>query len=565
VSGRISVEQYRAAFVPSGDGFDGYDPDGALIQLGMPTSGSLLVWFVPRRSEPAELRVQVSTVDSNGRKLTVDAREERAQLSGNGPLRLQLLGLEADRCYRLEASFVERGVEQRRLLDARTAPAAGAPAAFSFLSSSCVQPFAQEDGQTIVTQQTVRSLWLYRRRAQGKSAPAPAFALGLGDQVYVDSGRRAMLEGMRRQRARYGRGEAEAFFEAAYRAQFSVAPLVSAREALPSAMMWDDHEIRDGWGAQRDENDREAGELRWAEHLHAARRHFVAWQSFRNPLRNDVDAGFGARPVPGDDLTRSPELDFETEWGGGASFFVMDQRSARSAAAARVVSDAQLERLRRWLHRPRSCPTLLVLGSAMPITQLRRPIELIEYLVPARWDDLRDSWWSRRCRGQRDRILHLLQSFFAAHPEHRLLILSGDVHFCEVLELSDQNGRIFGHEVVSSGLAHDKHHRFGRGAPRSAKTLAFGVRSAGLGACHGPCFAELFVSPVGDGPPHLEVAFHRAVTADGAALANPDGATPPRLALPLSPLAARCEDLLGRFVLRPEHGSSPKARAARFE
>lgn len=564
MSGRISLEHYRATFTPMGDGFHGYDPDGALIQLGMPTSGSLLVWFVPRRGEPAELRVEVSTVDPSGSEAKVDAREERAQLSDNGPLRLQLQELEADQPYRLIASFVERGVEQRRVLDVRTAPAAGTSSAFSFLSSSCIQPFAEEKGETIVTEQTVRSLWLYRRRAQGTSAPAPAFALGLGDQVYVDSGGRAMLTGMHRQRARYGRGEAAAFFEAAYRGQFSLPPLVSARAALPSAMMWDDHEIRDGWGAQLDENAREGSELRWEEHLRAARHHFIAWQSFRNPMRSDAEPDVRARALLGHDLTQSPELDFEAEWGASASFFVMDQRSARSAAAARVVSDAQLERLRRWLNRPRFCPTLLVLGSPMPITQLRRPVELVEYLIPARWDDLRDSWWSKACRGQRDTILQLLQSFFRAHPEHRLLILSGDVHFCEVLELSDQ-GRIFGHEVVSSGLAHDKLHRFGRGSPRNAKALAFGLGSAGLGAFHGPCFAELFVNPALNGPPDVEVTFHTATSADGASLANPDGAMPPRLPLPLSSRASCGEDLLQRFILRPEPGSCPKARAAGFQ
>jgi phosphodiesterase/alkaline phosphatase D-like protein len=504
-------------------------------------------------------------VDHDGTARIVDAREERGRLSDGGPLRLQLLGLESGRLYQLAAAFVERGVEQRRLLDARTAPSAGAPASFSFLSSSCIQPFADEKGETIITKKTARSLGLYRRRAQGTSAPAPAFALGLGDQIYVDSGARAMLEGTYRQRARYDRGEAAAFFDAAYRAQFSVPPLVSARAELPSAMMWDDHEIRDGWGAQQDENTREGRELRWGEHLLAARHHFVAWQSFRNPLRRDVELDDRARATPGHDLTQSPELDFEAEWGASASFFVMDQRSARSAAAARVVSDAQLERLRRWLYRPRLCPTLLVLGSAMPLTQLRRPIELVEYLIAARWDDLRDSWWSRQCRAQRDRILQLLHSFFRAHLEHRLLILSGDVHFSEVLELRDLEGRVFGHEVVSSGLAHESHPRFGRGSPPRPKKLAFGVHSAGLGSFHGPCFAELFVDPVSNGPPQVEVTFHAAVTADGAALANPSGDMPPRLTLPLSSLATRREDLLQRFVLRPEHGVSPRARADRFE
>jgi hypothetical protein len=117
---------------------------------------------------------------------------------------------------------------------------------------------------------------------------------------------------------------------------------------------------------------------------------------------------------------------------------------------------------------------------------------------------------------------------------------------------------------VSSGLAHDKHHRFGRGSPRHAKSLAFGLGSAGLGSFHGPCFAELFVSPVPHGPPDLEVTFHAATSADGASLATPDGAMPPRLALPLSSRASRGEDLLQRFILQPEPGSCPKARAAGF-
>jgi len=202
----------------------------------------------------------------------------------------------------------------------------------------------------------------------------------------------------------------------------------------------------------------------------------------------------------------------------------------------------------------------------MPLTQVRMAVELAEYLVPARWDDLRDSWWSRQCRQQRNDLLKIIRGFFNEHRQHRLLVLSGDVHFSEVLELSTEDGRVFGHEVVSSGFAHSKYQRFGRRSSQSRKQLAHHVYAAGLGRFHGPAFAELFFTPSASDV-KLEVSFHVAASHDGKSLANTHSLTPPRVELPSSPLsieAAGCGGFFDQFIQLDASGTKPTGPARGF-
>jgi len=570
VSQTLSVSEYRATFKLDGEGWAAYDQDCALLQLGMPTSRSIVLWFVARRGERPELEVSIQARRLAGvESKPLATQEERTQLTEQGPIRIEIFGLAPDTTYEVKVSFEESGTSSHQSLLATTAPAGDVPKAFSFLTASCCQPYAGGNDECFITQQTTHVLELFRRRAAGTSTERPAFALGLGDQVYVDVGSRAMLRGWRSQEPRYAPGDAEPFFETAYRSTFSLTPLHAARQTLPSAMMWDDHEIRDGWGAQGDENSEHRGQSRWHDHLRAARQHFVSWQAFRNPPPNAARAdgrGWQTSALPGADLTQSPELDFQLDWGRSATFFVMDLRSQRSAARRRVVSSEQVARLSQWLERPRVAPSVFVLCSPMPLTQVRMAVELAEYLVPARWDDLRDSWWSKQCRQQRNELLKMMRGFFEKHRQHRLLVLSGDVHFSEVLELSTEDGRVFGHEVVSSGFAHSKYQRFGRRSSQSRKQLAHDVYAAGLGRFHGPAFSELFFTPRASGV-KVEVSFHVAASQDGKCLANTHSLTPPRVELPSSPLsleAAGCGGIFDQFIQLDASGIEPTGPARGF-
>ena len=547
-----SVEAYQAAFVLKGPGWDGRDSERALLQLGMPTSHSVVLWFVGRLAEPARLELLAI-------RPAVEVVERREQLDDQSPLRLELSGLRPGTRYELDVCFAERGETQKRTLHASTAPAAGERAAFSFLATSCFQPYAGGRHGLSVTEETVQSLELYRLRSSGTFAAPPAFSLGLGDQIYVDDGSRSLLCGWSSQECLYPRGQGASFFETIYRSTFSLEPLDASLRALPSAMMWDDHEIRDGWGSHGDEEDE-----KWREHLSAARRHFVSWQALRNPKPRDAERlanDLRSTAEPGRRLTDSPNLDFEFDWSASATFFVMDLRSSRAWNEERVISPSQYARFEEWLARPRSSPSVYVLCSPIPLTQVRMLAEWIQAVLPMRRDDLRDCWWHPRSRNQRDRILLHLAQFFRQHRQHRLLILSGDVHMSEVLELSDAEG-VFGHEIISSGLALASFFPFLRGKSQAKTRLTDSVSARGLGRFLGPSFAEIHVTP-GEPAMRLSVSFHAAVTEGRKYLSKLPAGPAPRLELPLSCLNSKGR-LFAPFSERASSSVRPTASATGF-
>jgi phosphodiesterase/alkaline phosphatase D-like protein len=278
-------------------------------------------------------------------------------------------------------------------------------------------------------------------------------------------------------------------------------------------MMWDDHEVRDGWGSQGDEALRLEGE-RWRNHYAAARRWFVGYQAMRNPLH----------PLPGETAERllermagaseafpgrGPELHFQFDWGCACTFFVMDLRSQRSLD--QVIGDEQLRALETWLKRRDDRPRLHVLVSSIPLT-LPKWVRL----DPARWlpsrgDDVRDQWWSKSGRRQATRLKELLAERFS-YGRDRLLILSGDVHYSEVRRLEIEGGKFIGHEVISSGLSQDTFiadlGRFGLIEDTIDRFRTSPLQSTSVSRYHGAGFAELFVAPRSDGPPSVEIQAH---------------------------------------------------------
>ncbi|HVY31498.1 MAG TPA: alkaline phosphatase D family protein [Polyangiaceae bacterium] len=574
----VSAEQFRRAFVLDPNPWPGSSADRALLQLGMPHAHGLSLWLAPERGGALQ-----PTIALPGQPA---AQTQLVKLGASGVMRADISGLSPGTTYEVAVRLSPQA--PTRIVRASTAPAASNEP-FSFLAASCFSPFAAR--QTLsdsllelrvpklngfefpgpfVAERTAHVLELLEQRALAPAPLRPSFFLGLGDQIYVDTGARigqSMLAGARSDRQRYAPGELREFYETVYRATFSLEPFAAALAALPSALMWDDHEIRDGWGSQGDEN-AHGGD--WRPHLQAARDYYVAWQGARNPPRAPNGGTLGeyrGLMQVGPDLTRSRELDFRFDWGSQATFFVMDLRSYRNSSENRVVSEEQLLRLEQWLGSRRAdVPTVFVLGSPLPLCQAPRLFDRFqERYVPSRRDDMTDAWWSPPLSQQHLRVLGTLRQHFSAHPLHRLVILSGDVHFSELLELTDEQGRVFGHEIISSGLS-QTFFKILRTTTQKDSQLPGGVRARGIGRFHGPAFAEVFVTPDERAvrPPRVDVTFHASVTASGATLANVHGPSAKRLELPLSRLPVslfRLSSLFDRFIEPDLHGRDPTAVA----
>jgi phosphodiesterase/alkaline phosphatase D-like protein len=578
-----TLAEFRASYK---DVVPRFDLDRELVQLGMPTPDRVVVWYAHSSagSDPGPGPV---AVELDGSPLPEGEMNHYAGPEGVATGRIDIGGLEAGTAHEVRVRLTPTGAWHQR--EARTAPAPDDTSPFSMLAYSCLSPFAK--GR--VRQRTVNAL--SRATQRGTGPDRASFALATGDQVYVDARARPwplptgpldLLGGSKSSR-RLFQGDASGFFDTLYRAYFSIPPYDRMLQRIPTAMMWDDHDIRDGWGSQGDEQ-----EDQWPDYYRAARRWFFAYQALRNVTPGGDLVGPDSPPEVAEaaqladgPVTQMPEFHHSFSWGGLAAVFVMDLRSQRSIGPsqggtfpeARVISDDQLEAVKTWLASPRwhDEPKVFVLATSMPLThKLGRGC--LEWRLWFRRDDRLDNWWSEAAVATRDRLVAALVEHFRApgHERHRLLVVSGDVHFSELLELAYGDGgerTVFGHEVVSSGLAQAKFHAKTGDRAESQTWTPIGsgpnaLTARGRGRLLAPSFAEVFVSEPADPttPPQVSVRFAAVATKEKGRLieidANGGESLPDFTPLPLEPV-----DSLYPFPTEPTGGSDWDAEASSWD
>jgi hypothetical protein len=370
------------------------------------------------------------------------------------------------------------GLTRTHPVDVTLPPAPDSKQSFSFLVSSCFLPW-KTDGQRLFVDESTRSvLESLGRRSRAPLPQRPAFHLQLGDQIYTDGGAgqtgkdaAAYLRGKHSDSVQGDEGGVASAFDALYRYNFGIHQLQSAMAHVPSAMMIDDHEIRDGWGARGD------SENQWSSFYAKGRHAFRAFQASRNPG--------GARQD-------GKGFHYQFGWSG-ARFFALDTRTRADCTAMREkVCGRQDEDLDRWLRGVReerqNRPTLLVVSLGVPLT--------LGSGITTRMGTVfggsgRDDALDRLSPGERVRILGHLAGHLTAAPRHRLLVLSGDVHYSGMV-LMRLEGKIRGYEVISSGLAQQSYNLLSAwGVAKIMDGGGFKMESRGVNAV--PSFAEIFV------------------------------------------------------------------------
>ncbi|WPJ97450.1 alkaline phosphatase D family protein [Coraliomargarita algicola] len=212
----------------------------------------------------------------------------------------------------------------------------------------------------------------------------------------------------------------------------------------PSLMMWDDHDIMDGWGSYEDE--REKWPVFKEGVFPEARRAFLLFQHHCKPNEK-----------PGGSLgTRN---NFSTGHVMGSLGVVhLDTRSERTQH--QVMSEKNWEKFAQWRESNTELKHLFLCVSVPMVYADFETIEKILRLIPFDQgieDDLRDHWRSVPHQVCRER---LLKDLFAYSKESacRVTIISGDVHVAAhgVVELKDGQGdhtrtnRI--HQLISSPI-----------------------------------------------------------------------------------------------------------------
>jgi hypothetical protein len=224
--------------------------------------------------------------------------------------------------------------------------------------------------------------------------------------------------------------------------QPDLAPILAS---IPSLMMWDDHDIFDGWGSHSAAKQRcPVFQGVWS----AAREQFALFQLGSRP--NDLPAGFGD-PCGGHfgwvyDL-------------GDTGVIAPDLRSQRTRR--QVMSDEGWQWLVAALARLGHCRHVLFV-STVPVLNIN--LSLLERIFAPLpegrhfyQDDLRDQWRSHAHRREWRRLVgHLLD--FCRRTDTRVTILSGEIHLGALGVVEQSETRIF--QLTSSGIVHHPPPRF---------------------------------------------------------------------------------------------------------
>jgi len=288
-------------------------------------------------------------------------------------------------------------------------------------------------------------------KASHESSPYAALLMG-GDQVYADSiwgavpelrkwNELPLEEKQRRKASALMVAQIDRFYDQLYRDRWSNPAMNLMMASIPSVMMWDDHDIFDGWGSFPESLQSCAV---FQAIFERARHYFLLFQirSLENTALLDSEKEFYSQGVP-----------FH-----GYHILALDNRSERTRE--QVMGSDHWNCLNDYLEGKVNSGDLLLM-SAVPVVY--RDFTMTETAFDyTPWeeeltDDLKDHWRAKDHEGERARLIMRLLQNARRRPSNRTLILSGDVHIgCAgvILDRRDPVQRFKIHQVVSSGIVH---------------------------------------------------------------------------------------------------------------
>ncbi len=306
------------------------------------------------------------------------------------------------------------------------------------------------------------------RPKNAEDRPLSLLVLG-GDQIYADSileTERELSEWIGLSRAeqiayldaahtnpeKMGklRGALDKFYFNLYRTQWSQSlAMAEIFATVPTVMMWDDHDIFDGWGSF---DDALLGCPVFKAIFAAAKKYFELFQ-LRGPnnqsLQNSGLAHYGLSLV---------FRDF--------SFVALDGRSHRTIT--HVMEEQGIKDFRKALtdYSKFSHAHTLVMVIGLPLVYRRFSESELLRIAAERgkfsdsyYDDILDHWNFKGHRAELCSITNTLLAYQAAareaqNPQPRVLVLSGDVHVACAGTIKEVGGLGRISQVVSSGIVH---------------------------------------------------------------------------------------------------------------
>ena len=240
------------------------------------------------------------------------------------------------------------------------------------------------------------------------------------------------------------------FFRGLYPNRWSQAAVAEALATIPTLMMWDDHDIMDGWGS-------------YEKKLHECDVYGAIFASAKETF-----ALYQQQIGPGEShplvLPGQPHFSFGCRIGPLA-ILALDMRSERTEA--QVMGPQSWKAVYDWLDAlPKAAdggPKHLFIMSSIPVVYPDfSMLEAALGIFPGRQeleDDLKDHWTSVPHRQERLRMIHRLLDFSAKNA-CRVTLLSGDVHVGAIgtvrstrASADDSSMRVIT-QLTSSGIVH---------------------------------------------------------------------------------------------------------------
>ena len=349
-----------------------------------------------------------------------------------------------------------------RLRQFRTPPPESEQRPFQFAVFSCHMPYAVNGLFTERTETSNLEMWDFLGATLQRHKDEIDLVIAGGDQCYSDGVETLDIWNHLNRVMRKENGnlfpDQEAmvsWYRDIYRGYWGFENVKRVFDSFPTYMIWDDHEIGDGWGShylhREDGQDglrqllpkfKERGLTRnegieLVERMfHAARQAYIEYQHSHNPPTENGIFDYG--------FQRS-----------GCAFYVLDGRGQRNIEREnyRILGREQFDRFTSWVETLTADKTpFLFVVSAVPMLHTRTVVVQADEKLGSLGDDLRDSWEHEIHQIEREALMKVL--FAAAARGIKVSILSGDVHVSAVFSLEDgQGNRIY--QLTSSAITYN--------------------------------------------------------------------------------------------------------------
>ncbi len=321
---------------------------------------------------------------------------------------------------------------------------------------SCHMPYPSGGG--------VRNISQWKRMETVLDEFNADFAIGCGDQVYSDGNKHvsiwAFLKKMKSKMLKLDQDERirvmVSWYRDIYRGYWGHKEVQAFFAKIPQYMIWDDHEIMDGWGSYTDK------EL--AKELNT-------WWEWDNPDANR-ELAFSMREAAEivyneyqhSHNPKTPKSQYDYGYiVGNCAFYIMDLRGHRDynrKSANKILGKAQLERIKLWLASPKVVEAKVVyIASPVPVVHHRNFIvnhaDIGFFGIS---DDVRDQWEHKSNWAERDKLLIAVFEHATKHKKS-VLFLSGDVHVGAAFSLSNDKfpeAKVF--QLTSSAVTYANYH-----------------------------------------------------------------------------------------------------------